>query len=139
MVCKGKWNIFLLGILNSEYGISDDNLNENGQSNLEEIASPNLGRFLEVLHVGDEQLPAALVALRPVGVVDVVGQLMGIDGDLVAEVAGQEYLEHHDTEELQHRYELARIGADAHVLQAIAAEADDEGAQHDLGENVGRD
>lgn len=91
-----------------------------------------------MLHVGIQQFANRRTTLQPVGVIDLVRQLVCMDSYLISVIAGQIDLQDHHAEKLQHGHELPGIVPDTHMLQAISAEADDQGTQDDLRQNVGR-
>jgi len=122
MVCKVKGKRFREENIHRLRSID---LNKNGQSNGEKVSSSDGDRFLEVLHIGNEQLSNWWSTLQPIGVINLVGQLVGIDGYFIPIETWQEDLQDHHTDELQHGNKLAGIIPNAHVLQAISTETDD--------------
>jgi len=99
MVCKIRGKIFREGDI---HRLESRNLNKNGQSNGEKVASSDGDRFLEVLHIGNEQLSNWWSTLQPIGVENLVGQLVGIYCYFIPIETWQEDLQDHHTDELQH-------------------------------------
>jgi len=129
MVCKVKGKRFREENI---HRVKSMDLNKNGQSNGEKVSSSDGDRFFEVLHIGNEQLSNWWSTLQPIGVINFIGQLVGIDGYFISIETWQEDLQDHHTDELQHGYKLTGIIPNSHVLQAVTTETDDQGTQNNL-------